>query len=279
MLMRRYNQYMKSLRYYFISLIILIFAITLPGCSNSGEAPPGLIIYLEDAPAEYKAVDITLSSVQLFDGTQWVETTVFKGNIQLLTLTGGAMMKIVAQNVDQGRYTKLRVVFSTEGNSIDDGLKKSMLSITEDNRYHEFDIDLNAVRGSETILMLDIDAAASISGTSADGYSLTPVIKLIDLSSVGSVWGTLSTDKGAAILQRIYVKVLTKDGKYVASSYSNTNTGNIFFRLSPGIYDIAIIPPLGVAYQGDTLRDIQIEALTPVMLNAIKLTEITTPVK
>lgn len=249
-------------------LYIAIFFFTLSSCSdNLLDGPPSLVVYIEDSPADFQAVNINLKSVEIFGQDQWTKLTSYRGVISIMNYTGGSALEIVNQPITPGSYTKLRLNFEEQGNTL--AINGQVRPLTIANQNIELPIALEFAQGPQYITC-DMDVAASIDTVT---NSIAPVITVIDLATAGAISGVIATKDGTKIAETMLVKVASSTG-FQRSTFTNKTTGSLFMRLSQGEYTVYIEPSSTSKYKKDTLNNIMVNAAQATMLNIIEMTPI-----
>ena len=259
----------------FLTLFMVVTA-ALTGCKKSPVSPDAQItVYLEDAPADYRSITVEIASVQIFNSSQWIDVPLLQKSISLLNLTGGVSVKLAEGFFPPGDYSMLRINFSQEDNRIrllvGEQEEEFTLGIAIENLTREFPIELSVGDGSQSFLMLDMDAALSIVMQAEGVYLLVPKVSLMDLSVSGAISGAIATDAGTAIAERMLVTTTSTEG-VVKHSYTNPSSGNFFVRLPSGTYSLRITPQFESTYQEVFIEQLVVGEGEPILLGAVKPT-------
>lgn len=251
-------------------LFVIIFLITVfSSCSDQTiSSAPGLYVYIEDSPADYDGLDLDISSFAIYNGAEWVKLKPYQYLIELLTLTGGESLQIVAQEIPPGDYTKFRLVFNSGGQTLFMGSQAIELTVDEEFATVDVPVDFKLTFDNQAFVMLDMDASQSVD---LETRTLKPVIRSMDLQKVGVLKGAISDEKGVSLAEAMLVEVTSMLSGEVRTTYTNAATSRLFMRLDPGQYSMKIIPFERSTLQDTTVNNIVIQAQEVTSLGAIQL--------
>lgn len=251
---------MKKLLYISLSILLLI------SCSDPEKSGvPKFTVYLEDAPADYKAVNMKLDALEIFNGTDWVALNHARSVFNILEYTAGSALKLTEHNIPNGVYSKIRFVFDPNNcklTTFDNTTYPLLLSETD--RIVELPISVE-YNDDIQYVMCDMDVAKSIN---EQDLTFKPQISVIDLQTAGAISGIIATDKGSAIAEQYLVKVTSNTGE-VKYSYTNPKNGNLFVRLYEGEYTVEIIANPSNKYLGKTIKSVTVRKAEATMLGVI----------
>ena len=252
---------------YGLALLAAAVLAAAAGCDKEPESPDAYIaVYFEDAPADFKTFVVNIESVELYTSSEWVAMPLKQSSVSLLELTGGVSLRLAEGYFAPGDYTRLRITFAEEGNTLTEttetaDLQHALVAGGSD-RVREFTLELYAGGGSKSFLMLDMDAAA-------EGYRLVPALDLMDLNYCGAISGAIATSDGTGIGERMLVE-MTSAGGVKKNSFTNPGTGRFFVRLEPGTYTMRIVPADNSAYLEYSREGLVVGEGTPVLLGPVK---------
>ncbi|MEG2319054.1 MAG: DUF4382 domain-containing protein [Mucinivorans sp.] len=233
-------------------LALLVF-ISLVGCSAKNyQGEPMFVLYVEDSPANYDAVDIVVDSVELLSGQKWIKLKSMATNIPLLTLTGGEHLRLAQGEIPAGSYQKMRLYFAQQGATLATNKKTYPLTLLPEWRVVELPFAFEVTINEQVVTMCDIDVAASIGGNEIVGYNFNPRCTIVNLASCGALSGVIADKDSKNIAERMWLRAIAKDGT-IKSSYTNNKTGKIFMRLAGGDYKFIITPSGTSKYAPDTI--------------------------
>lgn len=159
-----------------IFLIIIVAAVGISILS----APTGTVsIYVKDAPADWKYINVTFSEVKIHQAdagndSGWQTLSIKNGTVDLKSLSDVSAL-LASGNVSTGNYTQIRIVVASatgvmiNGTSVVFKVPSGELKTT-----HPF----NVTAGQITSLTLDIDLEHSIVHNS-QGWIFKPVLGAI----------------------------------------------------------------------------------------------------
>ena len=211
----------------FFSLTLLIFTFACDGGGGSSDSggTGTLAVSLTDSAGSYKAVYITVESLEVHTGGndnnkknwQTIEMDKEKDTINLCELTNGVFEYLGSIRLYADRYTQMRLHLSTEP---EDG-ELNILSqehfyanyvILEDNTVHElkvpsgFQSGVKIVKGftindnGTTEIILDFDAMSSVvEAGNSDKWLLKPTIKVGELDEYSIINGHVIDDEEKGI--------------------------------------------------------------------------------
>lgn len=250
----------------FLSLFLGIFMTACGGGGTSGGGSGTLTTLLTDsATAEYKAVYVTVASVEVHrSGGQWETVATPNKTYNLLELVNGVRETLGVDTLEAGHYTQMRIIM---GDAPDGGL--NILStlhpfanyvIDPGDVVHELKVPsgtqtgLKIVNGFDissggtTELVLDFDASRSVVKAGASGkYLLKPTVKVLNTVEYAIVSGIVTDDaatpaalEGAFVTAQLIAPLAPDDKDKVvveAGTISNA-TGHYKLFLEPLTYNM-----------------------------------------
>jgi hypothetical protein len=238
-----------------IGVLVLCLLSTLSCSDSTKPAGPGrLRLFLTDTPAAYDQVNIVVTKVDvhLADSdslTSWTTVNDDSSTYNLLTLRNGANALLGDTTLTAAKYTQVRLYVGEGSNVVVDGVTHS-LDISANNTVklnHNFEIAPAMVY----LLILDFDAARSIVKTGVGEYKLTPVIRIGDLDSVGSISGIVTPFEARA-------EVATLVGVDTITAFCDTTTGVFRLPIIPaGTYSLNIASTY-LSYSDSTITGVAV---------------------
>lgn len=257
-------------------LLAVCAAFLLAGCKNNDyKGAPRLILTLSDATSDqYVSLVTSVTRVGLYDGTAWQYRDIDMLPFDVMLLTGYNNLTLIDSEMPEGHYSRLRIEFG-ENNKLwvaDEKEGYELLSDADDLVW-ECDMDYEAVADRISVLSVDLDVNRSVSYfTDEDLYSFCPKngCRLMDAQAEGAISGVMVNNGGAVITSLVQIKFCRGDS-VLRSTYSNTENGRFFYRLSEGVYDVRFIPQ-SIAYDETLIdsvvvRSAEATSLGPVVLN------------
>jgi hypothetical protein len=161
------------------SLVFISAAVLFAACKkNNGSTE--LKINLTDAPYDAQQVNVDIKEVHVnFNGesTGWTKLETVAGVYDLLKLQNGVDTFLAAGTVPTGTLKELRLVLGTENTIMVDSVIYPLSTPSSQQSGLKIKINRNLAAGLDSLLV-DFDAALSISKDGSGNYILQPVLKL-----------------------------------------------------------------------------------------------------
>ncbi len=203
---------------------------------------------MTDAPAcGFDAVNVTVSKVRVHrsEGASetdsgWTDISLSPAKkINLLNLTNGVLEALGQTSLEAGRYTQLRLVLDSNGNTVVPTVGKTEQPLETPSSLQsgiKLVGNFEVSAGQKTDVVLDFDACKSVVTRGKGNYALKPVVKVVPVTLNG-ISGFVST----ALLGRSVQVSAQQNGQIVSATTPNPTTGEFFLsRLAPGSYDVVI---------------------------------------
>ena len=249
-------------------LLFCIVACNDGGKSSDSGGTGTLAVSLTDSAGSYKAVYITVESVEVHTGgndnnnKNWETIPMEIETINLCDLTNGVFEELGSMKLAEGDYNQLRLHLSEEPENTDELNILSELHpaanyvVLEDETWHELKIPsgfksgVKIVKGftindnGTTEMILDFDAMSSVVEAGNSGqWLLKPTIKVGDLSLI--IEGTVTDDAPAGI-PNVYVSAQIfdptaqdeKDKVVIQAGTLTDVNGNYSLFVKPGTYNL-----------------------------------------
>lgn len=194
-----------------LPVCLLLFSLA-PGLSCEKAAAPlqgpsKLEIYLDAAPTRnYNAVEVDIRRIMVTvssggaKDSGWTELPLTRaGRYNLLDFTNGVDTLVASARLPEGSVSKMRLTFGNDnalvlrdGNTVPLSLPQSL----------QDGLDLTIVSSltaqGTTRLVLEFDAARSVVASGKDHYTLSPVARVFERSSGGTLEGIVLPDSARA---------------------------------------------------------------------------------
>jgi hypothetical protein len=230
-------------------LLISLFALFITSCNKSKDKAH-LAVQLTDAPGNFNAVNIDLTSIEITgDNTGVVLLNAKPGIYNLLDLSNGVSTLIASADLDAGTVSQIRLILGTNNSVTVNNVVYPLATPSALQSGLKLQVNKKFEPGVSYNILLDFDANQSIVLQGNGQYQLKPVIRTIDTAISGSIKGSV-TPVGA-----IATVTATANG----ISYSTvTNSSGMFLiaGLPAGTYEITvtpILPLLPVTVTGKTV--------------------------
>jgi hypothetical protein len=253
--------------------ILLLFIYACGGGGGGGSSSGGglgtLAVSLTDSAGSYKAVYITVESVEVHTGgndnnnKNWETIPMDIDTINLCDLTNGVFEELGSIKLAEGDYTQLRLHLNNipqdgELNILSQEHPHANYLILEDNSIHElkvpsgFQSGVKVVKGftisedGKTELILDFDAMSSVVEAGNSGqWLLKPTIKVGELKEYSIINGRVTDDADAGIpnayvsAQIFDAAAIDQKDKVVIQAGTITDVGGYYsIFVKPGIYNL-----------------------------------------
>ncbi|KFC71983.1 DUF4382 domain-containing protein [Massilia sp. LC238] len=233
-------------------------AAVLSACGGGGgsDASPStpvstlgtLAVSMTDAPAcGFDAVNVTVSKVRVHRSegaseldTGWTDISLNPAKkINLLNLSNGVLEALGQTSLEAGRYTQLRLVLDSNGNTVVPSAGKTEQPLETPSGIQsgiKLVGNVEVTAGQKTDVVLDFDACKSVLTRGKGSYALKPVVKVVP-ATLNGISGVVST----ALLGRSVQVSAQQNGQIVSATTPNPSTGEfVLSRLAPGNYDVVI---------------------------------------
>ncbi len=231
---------MKNLTVLFVFLST-VFVIS--GCSKNDKPASGnarIQIFLTDDPANYNAVNINVQDIQINStdgGDQWQSlANVNRGMYNLLDLVNDKDTVLADATIPSGRIHQIRLVLGDGNTIVENGVTYPLTTPSAQQSGLKLNIQQDVTEGVIYKLTMDFDASKSVVKTGNGKYILKPVIRTVLESIGGSIKGVVTPFYFSS-------QVLAIQGSdTVATTYIGNNGGYLIKGLSPGSYNVHVIP-------------------------------------
>ena len=262
----------KSLALLFsVTLLLLISACGGGGGGGSDSGGTGtLSVSLTDSAGSYKAVYITIESVEVHTGgndnnnKNWQTIPMDKNTINLCELTNGVFEELGSLSLPSGNYNQLRLhlVDTPEDNELNIFSELhpfANYAVLEDDSQHElkvpsgFQSGVKIVKGftinenETTEIILDFDAMSSVVEAGNSGkWLLKPTIKVGELKEYSIINGRVTNNADDAGIPNAYVsaqifysEALDEKDKVIIQAGTITDDGGYYsIFVKPGTYNL-----------------------------------------
>ncbi|MFY0684941.1 MAG: DUF4382 domain-containing protein [Balneola sp.] len=261
---RTINRYTHKISY----LFLLFIGFGLAACSSDGDGTGTMRVSLTDAPADYSEVNIEIHQVLVKNTEEDEETegmededleengwkVVFNDTIavNLLDYQNGAILDLGEVELEEGRYNQVRLVLGDDNNIVLNSGETFELDTPsgQTSGYKllvQADIQVDQVYD----LIIDFDASRSIVVRGNGTYGLKPVLKTANLTTSGSISGTILPTEASP-----YVYAIA--GTDTSGTQVDENGDFRIIGLDDDTYKLWI-QPTNEAYSDSTITDIELE--------------------
>jgi len=242
---------MKKLIIISTSIILLFFS----SC-NKNDGTTSFVVRLTDSPGDYEEVNIDLQSVEVHanNGSGWTTLETNVDIYDLLTLTDGVETVIANDILPEGKVSQLRLILGDDNSVVVDGETFPLTVPSGGESGLKLQINADLVAGITYSVLLDFDAAKSITKTGSGKYILKPVIKTITEAQDGAI-------QGSVLPAELSVAIYALSGAdTVKTTYAAQDNTDFFIGgLDAGTYTISIDPGDLSGYQGVIIDNVEVK--------------------
>lgn len=184
-----------------IAIVTLISLWVLAGCGGGGKSS-GVQLYLADDPLDAKAVNVTISRIDVSkSGDDWITIRDFSSHpvtINLLdyrydgnTATPDSYL-LADSPLGAGHYTQIRLILRSIEIVDNSDVTHDCLMSSQDQTGLKLIGEFDVAEGTKTAVLIDFDAAKSIVEMGNGTYRLQPTVRVVPLQISGSLHGTVA---------------------------------------------------------------------------------------
>lgn len=221
-------------------------------CDLSDDTPgtPGTLqVLLTDAPGDYEEVWIDIREVRVHRSTDaededsgWVTISQEPKMVDLLDLTNGRFEVLGEAELDEGRYSQLRLILGDNNEVVIDGESISLNTPSAQQSGLKLNINADVEDGQTYVLLLDFDASRSIVRAGQSGiFNLKPVIRTVNLEQSGAIGGTVEPADSQPWIYAIE-GADTAEPDTVAGTRAADNGEFLLIGLLEGTYQVSVDP-------------------------------------
>ncbi|HEX5002763.1 MAG TPA: DUF4382 domain-containing protein [Bacteroidia bacterium] len=230
-----------------VMLLALMAAILFTtGCSkddNSNAGDSQFSVRLTDAPGPYDAVNIDIQGVEVKSNSGTFLLNINSGIYNLLDFVNGVDTLIAQAGIPSGKVSQVRLILGPGNTVVVGGIAYPLGTPSAQESGLKLNLHADLEPGVAYMLLLDFDVARSIVTNGNGGYSLKPVIRVIEQALGGSIHGTVSPPAA----QPLVIAVMGSD---TLSTGCDTVSGEYLFSGVPaGTYDVSFFPVAPYANQ------------------------------
>ncbi len=213
------------------NIFLLVLAVVFTACSND-ESTGTLNIEITDAPLlaeQVQEANVTITKVEVrkaeeSEGSPFI--TVFEGeeDINLMELTNGLTQQLASLELPVGTYDLVRIYIDQAEVVLEDETSFDLTVPSGSATGLKVFINppVQIAGGISADLLLDFDVSRSFVAKGVDamnGFNFKPVIKAVNMSTVGRIEGTVSNTEEVALAN-------TEVSVYAADTLNTTTFSN-----------------------------------------------------
>lgn len=194
-------------------------------------------VRLTDAPGPYDAVYIDIQGIEITgnNGSNVLVNT-NAGIYDLLELSSGVETTLSNDVLYASKVNQVRLILGPENSIVKDGVTYPLDTPSAQQSGLKLLVNQTLLPETQNSILIDFDANKSIVVNGDGTYSLKPVLRTIDLSTTGTVEGTISIPGTIAS-----VEMMASTGE---TYYTNVKDDGYFklLGLPAGTYTLTITP-------------------------------------
>ncbi len=222
---------------------ILAFAFLINACKKTEDANnqvnQGKATYqvrMTDAPGPYQQVNIDLRGVEITGtGGSTMMLNVNAGIYDLLKFSNGLDTLIASGSINAGRVEQIRLILGPNNTVVVNGDAFPLDIPSSEQSGLKIQVHQDIAAGATYMVLLDFDANRSIHQLGNGSYKMKPVIRAINKAVGGAI-------KGSVIPAGVIATVTANNGVDSFSSVVNVSGNFLIMGLTPGNYDVTVVP-------------------------------------
>ena len=174
--------------------VLFSFSIAVVSCDDNDDTQKSYpySVRLTDAPGPYDEVNIDIQGVEIIGNGGNVMLSTTTGIYDLLELSSGVETTISNDTLFSSKINQVRLILGTENTVVIDGVTYPLETPSAQQSGLKLLVNQTLEPGAQNSILIDFDANKSIVVNGNGTYSLKPVLRTIDLSTTGTIEGTIS---------------------------------------------------------------------------------------
>ena len=219
----------------------IVFGITLNSCSSdsNGSGKYAYKVRMTDAPGPYDEVNIDLQAVEVIGSNgQSITLNTTAGIYNLLDLSNGISTQIALSDLGDVKASQIRLLLGTNNTVVVNGITYPLATPSADQSGLKVNVTQTLVQDQVNQILIDFDANTSIVETGAGTYKLKPVLRTIDVTTSGSIKGSITPIGTLAVVTATstsnvaYSSAVNAAGQF---QISGLPAGNYSFTVTPSL--------------------------------------------
>ena len=172
----------------------VVLGISINSCSKDSNSSPmyAYKVRMTDAPGPYEKVNIDLQAVEVIGSNgQTITLNTTAGIYNLLDLSNGLSTIIATSAMGNVRASQIRLILGSNNTIKVNGIVYPLDTPSAEQSGLKINLSQTLVENVENEILIDFDANSSIVETGNGTYKLKPVLRTIDVTTVGSIKGTI----------------------------------------------------------------------------------------
>jgi len=215
----------------------------------SGGQPTSFKVRMTDAPGNFSAMNLQITSVDAMIDGEWVNLNNTSQTVSVIELANGSEEIIANDNTaETGHYTKLRLMIGADNDlSINDESGSNTydlsLGLGVSNEII-IDIDKQVNQGSAASVLIDFNVASSVSG-GLGTYFMNPVVTWVENESTGVKGDMNGASQGVLTFTgngQTYSSYIGADGKFMIRGMQSGSYDLVFQGMHDGENTMSEMP-------------------------------------
>ncbi len=257
--------------------LLVAAALIAAGCSKSddtvgpGDGTGTLRVSLTDAPNQnVEAVNLVITRVEIHsaganDATGWTTVDTDSTVYNLIALRNGVTTTLALADVPVGNYNQVRLVLGQGSTVVVDGVEHPLTVPSGQTSGVKVNGNFNVADVGTQEILIDWDAGRSVHQTGNGSWMMSPVVRLVVVSSSGRIMGTVQPGNVTTTIM-----ALTGGGDTVQTTVAAAGGSYTLAALPPGTYNVAFRPDTG--WRDTSLTGIAVTAGATTTVDTLSLT-------
>jgi hypothetical protein len=221
------------------TIISLVGLLSITFCRKNDDSNNAkVILYLSDAPAYFKEVNIDIQKVTLKAGGSSNEvnpSVMYSGTYNLIEYSNGIDTILGNFRVPPGKISQAHIVFGTNNTFVNDTENVTLNLSSDVENGLNVDMDESVEAGNTIKLWLDIDVSRSVIPGGSGNYFLNPKVRVFSENNCGSIKGVV-----IPVNRKPFIYVITESDSIGTIT---DNSGHFLIRgIREGKYKMRFIP-------------------------------------
>lgn len=258
----------------FSILTLAISTLAFTACNTNSDPGTGTMkVSLTDAPAHYDEVNIEIRQVLVNgnneasepvddgeaaedsddnqDSNGWYAIMEDSMTVNLLDYSNGTLLDLGETELEAGQYNQVRLLLGENNNVVIDGETYPLTTPSSQQSGYKLNVQATVEEGQVYELVIDFDAAQSITETGNNKYILKPVLRTVSLLDQGNISGVVLPTEAEATVYAI-------TGEDTVGTIPNEQGEFSIIGLDDGSYNVWFDAG-NDAYADSTVEDITIQ--------------------
>lgn len=180
-----------------LSLLLFVMVLCCDKSSTTGQPTARFELYLQDGPADYDSVIVTIEEIAIrstFDYpdtvSNWDVIYNASGSFDLASLRNGRRELLVQRNIPVGYFGSLRITFGSSRIVVEDSVSHDLnfLSYLGNSAIAPGAIQVSKGQTASTLVDINLFSSIMYNPDSA-AYYFAPEFRFIDIDSTGGMFG------------------------------------------------------------------------------------------